>query len=292
MTALVYSNTPVGHTSDVEFRAWAQELNDCIVSAGWAQSTDTGQLNIATAVRPGASTYAGYRVYVDPSSLQATFPCFLKIQFGTGSSATGLQITVQIGTSTNGAGTLTGTLVSPVTTAFASGVPSSTTTNYPTLLAYKDGYLMVAFKKGAMFTGVGGFIVARSMNSSHAVLAETIQLMTRGTSGAPFCHALNAAPVLSSSRGSNVCLIPGGQSLTSLVGLDVQVYKHYMSCPRTRCAPYVTTVLQTDVPDDTTISIALTDATSHTYRAISGTLGISWGVGDVTANHILAALWE
>ena len=293
MTALVYSNTPIAHGSDAEFRTWAQELDACIVSAGWLHTADTGQINLVTATRPAVSTYAGFKTYSDPSSVQGVAPLILRVQFGTANNATYPQITVQIGNSTNGAGTLVGAVLTPQVVAFRQAAPVSTATNYPTLLCYKDGYLSITFKKGATSTGLGHFSVHRSMLEDHTVTAEAVELYTiiAASSGGTAAQ-LNFSPAKVIAAAAGIAFIPAGQDVSSLSGLDIQTYKHYMSCPRTRCNPCKMTVNVSDVPDDTIFLQALTDATDHTYRCLGVYAGTGVGAPAGTTSHVVATLWE
>lgn len=96
--------------TDARFRAVCIEVHESIVAFGWTQTSDTGQLDIATATKPAAvNTYAGYRIYAMGDTLQASAPCYLKVEFGTGqidANCFGLRLTLSSGT--NGAGTPTG----------------------------------------------------------------------------------------------------------------------------------------------------------------------------------------
>lgn len=112
-------------SSDGSFQAWITGIDSAITTLGWVNTADTGQCNPATVTRTGVSTYAGYRIYKMNDALQATVPCFLRIDFGQGASANNHAIKFQIGTSTNGAGTLTGN----VSTAFAYLSTATTTAN-------------------------------------------------------------------------------------------------------------------------------------------------------------------
>ena len=292
MTALVYSNTPIAHNTDAEFRAWAQELHACVVSAGWLATADTGQVDLTTALRPSASSFAGYKMYADPSSAQGVAPIFLKLQFGTASTATYPQVLVQIGSATNGAGILSGATTTQ-TTVFRAGAIISEAANYQTLLCYKDGYLSITFKKGATTTaGLGHFSIHRSMLANHTVLPEAIEFYTIGTSGNPYSEHIVFSPLRITIVYTAMSYIPPGQSLSSLVGIDVQTYKHYMSCPRTRCNPCKMTVNAIDVPDDTIFSQALTDSTVRTYRCLGIAAGNTVGIGAINFSHQIATLWE
>jgi hypothetical protein len=100
-------------TTDALFRAWAQFIDDTIVLAGgWVNTADTGQLTIASATHPSvANTKVGYRVYHMNDALQATKPVFLRVDYGSGPTAANPAVWFTIGTGSDGAGNITGTLL-------------------------------------------------------------------------------------------------------------------------------------------------------------------------------------
>lgn len=97
-------------STDAEFRAIAQFIHD-VLALGWTQTSDTGQINLTTVAKPGSGvTSAGYEVWRMADTLQATNPVFLKIEYGTGASAAGFAVWLTLGTGSDGAGTITGTV--------------------------------------------------------------------------------------------------------------------------------------------------------------------------------------
>lgn len=111
------SNLTQQNTDAATFRLWINEIHNSLIAFGWTQTADTGQINFATVAAPvGASNYPGYAIYAMADALQASYPCYLRIDFGSGAGgATTCSIKVQIGTGTNGAGTLTGNTVTQQT---------------------------------------------------------------------------------------------------------------------------------------------------------------------------------
>lgn len=142
VSSLVWNNGSVG-----AFRIWAQEIHDAITAAGWVQTADTGQVTIASMALPGTtSTAAGYLIYRMADSLQASYPCYLKVEPASSASATarpGLFLTV--GTGTDGAGTLTGIV----------GTRTHLTTSV-TETATQQHYSSGSTGRFAMFSGMTG----------------------------------------------------------------------------------------------------------------------------------------
>lgn len=104
-------------STNAAFTAWVNEVHTAITAFGWVQTADTGQIaNPASVNNPGISTDAGFLIYHMNDSLQSTSPFFLKLTFGCGSATTIPRLKAQIGTATNGTGTLTGNFTTEQTT--------------------------------------------------------------------------------------------------------------------------------------------------------------------------------
>lgn len=110
MTAIT-TTAPVDFTSDATFRNWVTVWHNAFTSLGWVQTADTGQLNLATVLKPTvANTPSGYEIWRMNDALQGTTPVFLKIEYGSGlSAATYPGIWLTVGFATDGAGTISST---------------------------------------------------------------------------------------------------------------------------------------------------------------------------------------
>ncbi|MCI4437879.1 MAG: hypothetical protein JHC33_13815 [Ignisphaera sp.] len=97
-------------SSDTTFRAWAGVISNAFGTA-WIQTSDIGQINLSTVTRPSTTTMAGYQIWRMNDSLQGSAPCFVKVEYGTGSSALQPAIGITIGTGSDGAGNITGNTV-------------------------------------------------------------------------------------------------------------------------------------------------------------------------------------
>lgn len=101
-------NVANSNTNTAAFVAWGQGISNALSALGLVKTSDTGQINWATASAPGAAaTKVGYEVWKFNDTLQSTAPVFLKIYYGSGNTSSlnpGLWITV--GQATDGAGNL------------------------------------------------------------------------------------------------------------------------------------------------------------------------------------------
>lgn len=121
-------------TSDAQFRAWCQWLDDLfLVTGGWTLSSDTGQMTISTVTHPTAgNTAQGYRIYCMSDALQSTAPIFLKIEYGSSTVLTEPSIWFTIGQGSNGSGTITNVLTTrtQVNASNSTGAQTGTATSY------------------------------------------------------------------------------------------------------------------------------------------------------------------
>lgn len=115
MTLSLYTTAGVP-TNPTGWRATCLQVHNAILAVGLIQTTDTGQINFAT-VTPSESVNAksGYAIYSFNDTYQASYPCFIRIDYGVdgaGASFFGIAIWMTVGTSTNGAGVI-GSITSP-----------------------------------------------------------------------------------------------------------------------------------------------------------------------------------
>lgn len=104
------STTVAGIGTLAQYKDVLNAIDGAFTTMGWTKGTDAGTLNISTiAATPVAGANTGWIIYKMGDSLQATAPCFLKITFGAGAgNAAILHLNIQLGTGSNGSGTLTG----------------------------------------------------------------------------------------------------------------------------------------------------------------------------------------
>lgn len=157
------------------FRAWIAAIISAINTVGLTQTSDTGQIDTTSVAIPTAvSTSMGYAIFAFADSLQATYPLYLKIEFGSGpSSINHPAVWVTIGSATDGAGNLSGA-VSTRTLFFIS--TNNTTKTNPSYVAGSSNRLGLVLWPNVS-SGQMGFWVERthdtggSENSEGAVIA-------------------------------------------------------------------------------------------------------------------------
>ncbi len=105
----VRNDLPAIISNDTQFRAFAQAIHDAFAAMGLVQTADTGQIDLVTVTKPGAGfTAAGYEIWRFADTHQAASPIFFKIFYGTGTGATFPGLWLEVGSGSNGSGSLTG----------------------------------------------------------------------------------------------------------------------------------------------------------------------------------------
>lgn len=122
------SSIAPSNASNALYSAWVNEIYNSLIAFGWVQTSDTGQSTFGgTLTAPvGINTYPDVGIFRMDDSLQSTAAVFMRLDFGEAATADncGLKITVGIG-GTNGAGTLTGTVMPQQTIVAFNGPTAS-----------------------------------------------------------------------------------------------------------------------------------------------------------------------
>jgi hypothetical protein len=292
MTTSTFS-TVIDHTNDAGFRTWGLELSTALSAVGLVQTADTGQINWTTVTRPGTNTAAGYEVYRFDDDLQGTAPIYFKLEYGTASTATIPQLWFTVGTGSDGAGSITGSVVARTICALTPSVPSAAVP-YPSYICYVGGHLSVCCKTGAGASGNNSgmfFHIGRTTDDAGSDTADGLVAYYKvagNTYHAQQCRLFASGSTTTLAAGT-FCLVPGLMT-ASMVGSDIQVFKNYSAFPLVRTNIGVVTTITAEVPVGNTISVAAVGSTPRTYISI-GQAGHGCGVTN-SSNYCAAILWE
>jgi hypothetical protein len=159
--------TAFTNSSDANFRLWADFISDVFAAAGWVQTSDTGQINLTTVTAPGATnTKRGYQIWRMDDTLQATAPVYLRIDYGSSSgAATQPGIWLTIGTGSDGAGAITGTIFNGTSTTAPTITSAGDTTSRNNYGSGSTNRVMVALHTMAGSAGTS-FGIERTKDSS------------------------------------------------------------------------------------------------------------------------------
>lgn len=291
-------------TSDATFQTWTQAIHNALTTVGLVQTADTGQINFSTTTRGTG----GYAIYRFSDTLQSTAPIYLKIVFGNGGTSSPAW-TVQLGTGTNGAGTLTGTYTQ---TAGSKSAATASTTAVPCYFSSDGSYLVMACGVGPAGAGTiyQLLVVDRTRNSDGSANTDGLYAFVFPWSSVnyPQCNALRFSGTAQLNRnwgyGTNAVFpndngpsaSPTGAAVnnTGVVGTDIMIFPHVPYCPEAEYPALAAVgVYQSDVAVGVTFSATVNGA-AHTYLALGAYAGgMGWNVGGSgVASHGVAVRYE
>jgi hypothetical protein len=186
------------------FKSWAQAISNAFSTFGWTQTTDTGQVNWGTIASVPASTYV-YEVWKAADALAATMPIYVKMEYGFSTSSPRLRVTV--GTSSDGAGNITGQVISSAPWQLnALSVNQGAATTFPCFFSGSSGeFRMVMWNHPASSPGTGIiFVIERSKDATGANTNEYVTALygTQGNSGLAAQQTFTASGIGNKDQGS------------------------------------------------------------------------------------------
>lgn len=302
------TTTVINHTATANYRVWVAEIIAQLLAVGLTQTADTGQVNTATVTKPAGSTLNAYAIFRFNDTAQATSPVFIKLRFGTGNgTANSPGLNIQVGTGSNGAGTLTGSVTDEVAVSNWSD-PASTVATYLSRFCYSAtaGYLGMTWKIGASGVNIslGGFHIYRSADNTATVTTDSVHLLSNGnnavgiTSSAGYLQVisyLNSTVYSSAFSGSWPnphwtkwpLLVPQ----TSFAG-NVQTAPVYQYTPVLGITPWLGLCAYPDIALSATFSKALVGAVAHTFINAGMGLGATNMTADSQTILGICGLWE
>lgn len=221
MVALIKTLAP-DMSTDATFRTWGSEVSSALTAMGIPKTTDTGQIDWVTVVKPTAiNTPAGYEIRKFNDTLQATAPVFFKLEYGAGSSIARPALFLTVGTASNGSGTLSGQLSSRLTiSAFA-----SSTTLHSCLFSGTASRMGVAlfttFASAAFF-----FAVERTKDITGTDTAEGILLTTFDGNNVRYNQFIPYSFAVPAPQTESGILVPFAATSGNF-GADVGLYPNF-----------------------------------------------------------------
>lgn len=294
--ATEFWSTTMDQNSDAGFRAWGSELSARLAAAGLVKTSDTGQINWATATRAAANSNAGYEIWRFADTQQGTAPIFFRLDYGSGSSQNIPRIRLTVGTSTDGAGTITGT-AGAVRTISASSGTTTGVSNFPSYLCVVDGYVGLAWKTSGSSSGQyawAGFAICRSCDADGVPDARGALVLYHSNSGNPNSNSANqsfryqaTAAAYTQTAAVHTIFVPGAVT-GSAVGSDFQMYLSWMINPQVLPAFGLAGAFVGELALGVTANVALVGPTPRTYIQLERQLGIT----ATDSNLGLCMLWE
>ena len=93
--------------ADAPFKSWGGGISTALSDCGFIKTSDTGQINWTSVVKPSTGSNAGYEIWRFNDALQATTPIFFKITYGISNGASNYPRMVwELGGGSDGAGNI------------------------------------------------------------------------------------------------------------------------------------------------------------------------------------------
>lgn len=318
--ATASTNTTLSNASNAAFQAWVNEVYTALVTnCGLTQTADTGQMAVpCTTAVPAANTIAGYYMFAFNDPLQATAPCFFKLEFGLNTNS-GAGFIITMGTSTSGTGTVTGTVGTRVAVASGATIAGAGVTNYVSRYMYNNVYgaCGMSFKIGSQSGGsanaaMGGFYFMRSVNNAGAATGTSMMLFTSSTSityggsSNPTLQGISYVPSATAFGPINPSYVTwtGGFSVPALApsqtvtGTTGQVFPIFQYAPTATTPPYGITNQAAmgcigEWPLGTSGPITILGSTSLTYMSVGNfTGGPQYSSITPNSSYSFLMLWQ
>src|SRR5215472_2350460 len=165
------------------FKQWAQAISSFFATAGWIQTSDTGQVNWSSiASVPGSGAYV-FEIW-KPGDALTVF--YVRIEYGNNGSTNSPSLRLSLGTGTNGAGALTGFATPVFSTNVSTFTAPSTTTQYECDFAGGPGYIAVMMWRNGVNNCQQLFAIERSLNGSGAYTGTYATLYVAGWGNATY----------------------------------------------------------------------------------------------------------
>lgn len=207
-----YSQTrAVGNVAnDAGFRVWGKFLSDSFESGGWLKTADTGQVDWTTVARPAINTAAGYEIRKSPTQSGYT-DFYLKIEYGSGSNVAYPAIWFTVGTGSDGAGTLTGT----VSTRYQRGISTNTGQVEDLVCALDNSLTFLWCVTTGTPNAAGGFICfERYTDADGNYETDGLTVQSHGNN-AVHAYSMTSASVLATTTDLPVGYFPPSYSGTA-----------------------------------------------------------------------------
>lgn len=286
------------NVSDTAFRTWVLSAETMLAAAGMVRTADTGQIDPGAVTRPATNAYAGYSVWRLNDPLQSVAPIFLKLQYGVGNSVANAALFVEIGSGSNGSGSLTGA-VSGSRVFVTSNVNVTNSINLAVANDWGAALLLGMAPGSVSALGNGmGFAVHRTVDPEGSPTSEGAMLNLGGSSsnsgaqvGQVFFSQRVPAEVILSMPGTEVSQTPFSLAGYS-VGVSPQIFPLWCAIPRVKPMAFLGVAPATSSPSaGQTFQMAIVGAQPRTYMSIGSSIGRHfYNASSPAANSFI--LWE
>lgn len=273
--ATITTNVPFDNSSLANFKAWAMAISNAFSTFGWVQTTDTGQVNWSTISSVPSGTPV-FEVWKANDAQAATMPIFVLVRYGL--SPTQPQLTITVGTGSNGAGVITGQIVTGAPWTITAITTNQGSTLFPSYFSGDAGeFRMWMWANPTATPAVGTmFGIERSKDGSGNKTAGyfTVFSASQGTAGfgaGSFQQTISASGVGNRDNGiitpALTNLSATGSAFGTVAALPVFPMLGLVGNPMLG----LMSAVATDVAVNSIVTVTSMYGTTHTYIALGGT---------------------
>jgi hypothetical protein len=278
-------------TTTAELRVVGTEMNGWLTTVGLVQTADTGQTNWTTVTLPAVNVLVGYEVWRFADS-----SIYFKLEWYNGNIiGRHPSFWLTVGTGSDGAGTITGTLYPRTNISFPNNAPGGG--SYPTYISRTADFFGMVWKYGAT-GGVNpaalSFAIEKMVDSTGAAAGIGYVVSIQGTtpSAVMIKRAIRTASTATVFAAStSFCAVPGNVTASDSGPTERQVYLHAHPSPRAIYSNFLCTVILAELPINTTFSATLVGSTAHTYLSLGNGLSNGNSASGATT-WACAMIWE
>lgn len=267
--------------SNSEFQAIVGFISDALDAGGMDKTADTGQVDPDTVTFPGSNnTEGGYEIRAFDDSLSGTAPVVVKFSYRRGGSAAQMQLGIQIGSGSDGSGTITG---EKMTQQNINLVLSAMTSQPWDICATENSFILCGSYSSSQYRSV--ISLERTRNTSNEITDQGLMFVYKpvtSTFGSIYVnYAANS--IIHETSPSGGCVMPGQQTSGMHPDGDTTVYPYTVFAPGEILVPPLNLVggFSGNFTDLTTYTVSLFGE-SLTMKAIH-TQGIARGGAGATA---------
>lgn len=287
------SNVNYQSSTAANIQNWAGLVQSLLTSGGWVQTSDTGQTAAASLpATTAANQSVGYQVWRMADALQASYPVYMKIEFGSNAAATTAAVYVTIGTGSDGAGNITGVLFARQQVATSTGSPASTTGSFRGSADTNRLWFALIGNSGA--AGSSLLSIERTKDALGADSNEGVLVTIGGSAANSAVWTTRFHQFVSFTNNTFPALtvlgafVPSGTTWADGTAIGVCPVRYHNASP-SNPGLNLMVYLNGDTPASSAVSIAAY-GTSHTYLPL-GTGVFSTAV-PANANASLLCRWE
>lgn len=223
MATQILSLTPTNAT-DADFRNWGKAISDALTAFGLTKTTDTGQIDWATVLKPAAiNAYQGYEIRKFTDSLSLSKPVFFKIEYGSGNPINAPSLRFSFGTGSDGSGIIIAPVsVTAITNLIVNAGVSSATPQSCYLSGGSSRFALSLFVSAT----TGFYICAgRTKNQSNGTdTSEALLISRTQQSSTLFNYYFNFTTSPVAEASGIVVPTVGGSGAD---GTDINIYPNY-----------------------------------------------------------------